>query len=99
MNPQNSITYASIRDAGCGAGSALVTSYTTNTNRGNVDSCWLQSVSRGGGATPSVGGESGGGNQTTGGGGGRGVGSSENGSGGGAQQSGGTGVGVGQASP
>ncbi len=100
LNPQNSITYASIRDAGCKIGSAVVTSSNTNTNRGNNDTCWgFLVVSGGGGAAPSIGGESGGGAQVTGGGGGRGNDSVESGGGAGVQSSGGTPVGVGQASP
>ncbi len=94
LNPQNSITYASIRDAGCKVGSAVVAFSNTNINRENNDTCWgFPVILRGGGGGASIGGDSGGGTLVTGGtpGGGQGQGQGvvESGSGGGTAQTGG----------
>jgi hypothetical protein len=98
---QSAVTYTSIRDGACAGGSASVTSISTNTNRGNNDSCWgflIYSIFSSGPISSELG--SGGGTLVTGGGSGPSATSTEQGSGGGSGQiGGGSGGGGGEGSP
>lgn len=96
---QSAVTYATIQDSGCDAGSAEVAASITNVNDGNNGVCWLfiaGSVNTGGGFRIEGGGGGGGNAQSGGSGQGGGGGAAEGGSGGGgAAQGGGSGQGGG----
>lgn len=96
---QSTVTYATISDSGCNAGSADVAASATNTNAGNNGACWLFVVAstQGGNGFRIEGGGGGGGTAQSGGSGQSGTsGGAEGGSGGGgAAQGGGSGHGGG----